>query len=261
MKTKVGKHTLLNCDTMVGLTELSLNDIKVDFILTSPPYNAHRTDFYKGSEKINDSKDNEVHKDWLVSQFKLYEEVLKPGGVIIYNMNYMSSLKNNVSNLYRIISKVEDETDFVLIDVICWKKNNGTPSKEARLTRVWEHVFIMIRRSEWKDFHTKYNKALTGQPNYIEAPNNDGSNDINKACFSSSMVEQLLRLYSANDDSIVLDNFMGTGTTAIGCEKIGCSSIGIELDKMGFDYSINRIKEYIGEFEKLKENNLFNMEV
>lgn len=259
--TMIGKHNLLKGDTIERMEYLIQIGQKVDYVLTSPPYNAHRTDFYKGSEHINDSKDNEEHKSWIVEQFKLYEQLLKPGGMIIYNMNYMSSLKNKTSNLYRIITQIEDETDFVLIDVICWKKINGTPSREARLTRVWEHVFIMIRESEWKDFHTKYNKILTGQPNFIEAPNNDGANDINKACFSSSMVEQLLRLYGANEDSIVLDNFMGTGTTAIGCEKIGCGSIGIELDTMGYNYSKDRIKEYIGDFESMENsNNLFNFE-
>lgn len=258
---RVGKHTLINSDTLVGLNELVVERVEVDFILTSPPYNAHRTDFYMGSDKINDSKSNEEHKSWIVEQFKEYEKVLKKGGVIIYNMNYMSSLKNNVSNLYRIMNQVEDETDFIIIDVICWKKINGTPSREARLTRVWEHVFIFIRKSEWKDFHTKYNKVLVGKPNFIEAPNNDFVNDINKACFSSRMVEQLLRLYDANEESIVLDNFMGTGTTAIGCEKIGCSSIGIELDRETYMFSKERIREYIGDFESMENTtNLFNFE-
>ena len=53
---------------------------------------------------------------------------------------------------------------------------------------------------------------------------------------------------------------MGTGTTSIGCEKIGCSSIGIELDKATFDFSKERIKEYIGDFEALEEVNIFNIE-
>ena len=72
------------------------------------------------------------------------------------------------------------------------------------------------------------------------------------------MVEQLLKLYGANKDSVVLDNFMGTGTTAIGCEKIGCRSIGVELDRATYDFSKNRIREYIGEFEKVDSYNLFN---
>jgi radical SAM superfamily enzyme YgiQ (UPF0313 family) len=57
--------------------------------------------------------------------------------------------------------------------------------------------------------------------NFIEAPNNDGSNDIHKATFSSILIRKLLHLY-VKKDAIVYDSFMGTGTTAMACieEKI-----------------------------------------
>lgn len=258
---KIGNHILINGDTNEVMGELSKNEtgrFNFDYILTSPPYNAHRTDFYKGNIKINDSMTPQEHIDWLISHFKEYNKLLKKAGVVIFNMNYMSNKKNNASNLFRTIIEIEDKTDFVLIEQICWKKTNGIPSKEARLTRVWENVFIFIRKVDWKAFHAKFKNILTGQPNYIEAPNNDFPNEINKACFSSEMVEKLLRLYGANKKSLVLDNFMGTGTTAIGCEKIGCSSVGIELDTLTYDFSRERVREFIGEFENLKEYNLFN---
>ena len=54
--------------------------------------------------------------------------------------------------------------------------------------------------------------------NFIEAPNNDGSCNLNKATYSSELCEKLLNIY-ANQDSIVYDPFMGTGTTAIACAK------------------------------------------
>lgn len=258
---KIDNHILINGDTNEVMGELSKNEtgrFNFDYILTSPPYNAHRTDFYKGNIKINDSMTPQEHIDWLISHFKEYNKLLKKAGVVIFNMNYMSNKKNNASNLFRTIIEIEDKTDFVLIEQICWKKTNGIPSKEARLTRVWENVFIFIRKVDWKAFHAKFKNILTGQPNYIEAPNNDFPNEINKACFSSEMVEKLLRLYGANKKSLVLDNFMGTGTTAIGCEKIGCSSVGIELDTLTYDFSRERVREFIGEFENLKEYNLFN---
>ena len=123
---------------------------------------------------------------------------------------------------------------------------------------IFQEYERIMKKVDWKAFHAKFKNILTGQPNYIEAPNNDFPNEINKACFSSEMVEKLLRLYGANKKSLVLDNFMGTGTTAIGCEKIGCSSVGIELDTLTYDFSRERVREFIGEFENLKEYNLFN---
>lgn len=259
IREKIGKHELLLCDTNAGMEKLQKEGYKFDYILTSPPYNAHRTDFYKGEVRINDSLPPQEHRDWLVSHFKAYDKLLKKNGVVIYNINYMSSLKNNTSNLFRTITEIEDKTNFVVIEQICWKKRTGTPSKEARLTRVWENVFIFIRREDWKTFHQEFKDILVGQPNYIEAPNNDFANDINKAAFSSEMVEKLLKLYGAKEDSLVLDNFMGTGTTTIGCQKIGCSSVGIELDTLTYKFSKERIKEFLGLFEDLDEINLFNI--
>ena len=257
---KIGKHLFINGDTNEGMQFLQEELAGFDYILTSPPYNAHRTDFYNGSQKINDSLTPEQHRDWIVSHFKEYEKLLNPNGVIIYNINYMSSVKNNASNLFRIITAIEDNTDFVLIEQICWKKQGGQPSKEARLTRVWENVFIFIRRKDWKTFHQKFKDILTGRQNYFEAPNNDYTQDINKACFSSEMVYKLLKLYEANQDSTVLDNFMGTGTTFIGCEKIGCKCVGIELDEKTYQHSKERLKAFQGDFKGLEdETNLFNI--
>lgn len=244
-KVVIGNHTLINDDTNEGMDYLIDNDVKVDYILTSPPYNAHRTDFYNGSDKINDSKTNREYVDWLVSHFDRYNKLLNKDGVIIYNINYMSSRKNNASNLFRNIVEIEDRTNFVLIDQICWKKNNGMPIREGRLSRVWENVFIFIRKDDWATFRLKYKDLLAGKPNFIDAPNNDGYNSINKACFSSEMAYKLLELYGANQDSIVLDNFMGTGTTSIACEKLNCCSYGVELDRMTFEFSIDRLNKYI----------------
>lgn len=254
----IDNHTFFNADTNEGMQHLIERGIKVDFILTSPPYNAHRSDFYNGKTKINDSKTPEEHTSWLVSHFKQYDKLLKKNGVVIYNLNYMSSKKNNVSNIYKTMLEVEKQTPFIIIDVICWKKKSGIPSREARLTRVWEHVFILIRKDDWQSFHDKKCKILTGKPNFIEAPNNDFVTNINKACFSSELVVKLLKLYGANKKSIVLDNFMGTGTTSIGCEKIGCFSIGIEIDETNFEFSLDRMRAFKGNLQELSQTNLFN---
>ena len=81
--------------------------------------------------------------------------------------------------------------------------------------------------------------------NFIEAPNNDGSCNLNKATYSSDLCVQLLEIYSKKD-AIVYDPFMGTGTTAIACEKYGNENmmcIGSELSEAQVEYSKNRLKE------------------
>jgi len=45
------------------------------------------------------------------------------------------------------------------------------------------------------------------------------------------------------DANIILDPFMGSGTTLVACQKLGRKGIGIELDTDYFDISCNRVEE------------------
>ncbi|MFA6199101.1 MAG: site-specific DNA-methyltransferase [Bacteroidales bacterium] len=54
------------------------------------------------------------------------------------------------------------------------------------------------------------------------------------------LIEWLVLTYS-NENSVVLDNCMGSGTTGIVCKKIKRNFIGIEKDKTYFDIAVNRI--------------------
>ena len=56
-------------------------------------------------------------------------------------------------------------------------------------------------------------------------------------------MEQLLNIYSKNNDDVVLDPFMGTGTTAVACAKLNKSCIGFELSEAQVEYSLNRLRD------------------
>jgi DNA modification methylase len=252
-------------DTIEIMDTLISEKQKFNFILTSPPYNmrGHSKEYYNNAQSFNDDMSNEDYKKWILSIFNRYEKLIDKDGVIFFNMNYMSSKKNKAYNLFDIIVSIEKETSFTLIEQICWKKDNAQPLNEARLSRLFENVFVFIKDSDWESFRLKHRKDVMGKSNYIQAPNNDYVNELNKACFSSSLVEQLLKIYSVQNSDIVLDNFMGTHTTAIGCEKIGCKWVGIELDKETRLYGLDRVRGFIGDFEHIEKyggNNLFTIE-
>lgn len=46
------------------------------------------------------------------------------------------------------------------------------------------------------------------------------------------------------DDAIIVDPFMGSGTTGIACRKYGVDFIGIEIDEKYFEIAENRINNY-----------------
>ena len=61
-----------------------------------------------------------------------------------------------------------------------------------------------------------------------------------------SLFEYLIKTYS-NEGEIVLDNCMGSGTTAIACINTNRNYIGFELDEEYYNDSLERIKEHKGE--------------
>ena len=233
----------------------------VDVILTSPPYNTSR----KGSslnsasanvryDEFNDCKTDQEYKDWTIDIFKSYDKVLKKDGVIIYNLSYSSE---NTHLMWLVVAEIMNRTNFIVADNIIWKKPSTSPNSCSpnKLTRIVEYVFIFCRKNEFDTFQC--NKEVsslrkTGQKsyknyfNFIQAPNNDGSNDIHKATFSSELVRKSLRLY-AKKGQLIYDSFMGTGTTAVGCIAEDMNYVGSEISKRYVELSNKRIQPLLAQ--------------
>ena len=62
------------------------------------------------------------------------------------------------------------------------------------------------------------------------------------------MIERLIKGWS-NENDIVLDPFMGSGTTAVAALDMDRKYIGFELDKHYYDVAINRIKNHTTQTE------------
>ena len=118
-----------------------------------------------------------------------------------------------------------------------------------KLTRIVEDVFVFCRRKEYMTFNSnkqvvslskRGQKNFENVYNFIEAKNNDGACNLNKATYSSDLCMKLLNIY-AKPNSIVFDPFIGTGTTAVACKKLGHSYIGSELSSNQCNFADNRI--------------------
>ena len=78
--------------------------------------------------------------------------------------------------------------------------------------------------------------------NIIEAPNNDGACPFNKATYSSELCEKLLQLY-APFGGVVYDPFMGSGTTAVACKRMGLHYLGSEISKNQVEWARKRLAQ------------------
>lgn len=239
-----------------------LNKKSIDIVLTSPPYNMTK---HKGGvsdsgryDVYNDWKSEEEYCSWTYELFKNLENVMKDGGVILYNFSYSIE---NPSLPYKLVVGIEKETNYRLVDTIVWKKKCGIPfpANKYRLSRIFEYVFVFVDKDHINDYtnnrHIKSVSAKTGQSyydvqyNFIEATNNDGKCSLNQTTFSSELVMQLLSMYCNSEAKrIVYDPFMGSGTTAVGCIKYDDGEnkiefLGSEISKEQCDYAMERIED------------------
>src|SRR5699024_2437067 len=234
--------TIFNKDCMDVLPTLDKKSI--DIVLTSPPYNtARKTMSATALEQLNQRYDIHIddmtdsqYIEFTINIFNEYNQVLKEDGVVLYNLSYSTQ---KPSLMWSVVSEIINKTNFTVADTIVWKKSSALPNNMShnRLTRIVEFVFVFCRKDELSTFKAAkevISTRKTGQRNYenvfnfVEARNNDGSNQFNKATFSTELCDKLLKIY-ANPSSVVLDNFMGTGTTGVSSLRKGCSFIGIEI--------------------------------
>lgn len=246
-----------------SLKRMQEKNFKFDLILTSPPYATSRSKVQtqKAMDTYNrrydiclDSMNEEEYCEWTVNLFNEFDKSLKENGTILYNISYGSE---NPNAMWMAICGILQKTNFMIAEKIVWKKSCALPNNVAhnKLTRICEDVFVFCRKDEYKTFNAnkkvKSVRKDTGQKyyenvyNFIEAPNNDGANKLNKATYSSELCEKLLEIY-AKEDAIVYDPFMGTGTTAIACEKYSdkMMCIGSELSENQVTHSKERLKNY-----------------
>lgn len=239
----------------------------VDIVLTSPFYNTNKKAGKHSTienTSVKDGQYNYVRYDthidnmtdieyceFTVDVFNGFSRVLKPNGVVLYNLSYGAE---NTEGMFKAVNCIITRTEFAIADVIVWKKRTAFPNSCSpnRLTRTFEFVFVFCRRSELKTF--KMNKRVTsyratGQaayeniPNFVEAKNNDGVCPYNKATFSTDLVEKLLDIYAVGDDVTVYDPFIGSGTTAVACKKKGFNCIGSEISKNQCAWAMKRLGE------------------
>lgn len=226
-----------------------IKDKSIQLILTSPPYNlSYRKDNNKYNDTYDDNKTESEYIQWTISIFKEYERILKDKGVVAYNMSY------NVKNpglIYKVIYEILSNSGFDIVDTCVWKKKNVmlSPANPNRLTRICEFVYIFVKKEHTENFDC--NKRISkispkGQKyyeiynNFLETKNNDKNTDFHKATFSTDFAKYFIDLYSF-ENSIVLDNFIGTGTTAIAAIELNRKYIGIDSCEKYIEYSKERI--------------------
>lgn len=117
---------------------------------------------------------------------------------------------------------------------VIWDKIN--PGLGWRYRR--QHEMVMVAHREGGKL--AWNDDIPATPNVLRLskPKEDSHPNIKPVGLVAQFVKQ-----HAPTNGVVLDPFMGSGTTGVACMKLGRSFIGIELDPKYFDIACRRIED------------------
>ena len=156
-----------------------------------------------------------------------FHRILKDGGtcIIFFDLWKISYLKEQLENV-----------KFKQIRFIEWIKTNPQPvnSSVNYLTNCREIALLGIKKSK-PTFNSKYDKGIYEYPIY------GGKDRFHPTQKSLPLFEDLIKKHS-NEGDIILDCFLGSGTTALAARKTGRKFIGCELDQNFFKKTLDRMK-------------------
>ena len=237
---EIGEHRLLCGDSTDSDSVAKLmNGEKAIMSFTSPPYNAGKSESLSGNthttdNKYNEYNDNQTQSDYLDLLIGFTNNALLFSEYLICNIQ---SLAGNKIALIEYLNQYKNN----FIDVAIWDKGHGQPAMaENVMTSVWEYLFFISSKENATRAIPNGNFRGTVPNIYRGKPQrkNEFSN-VHAATFPIDLPEWAIQFTKQND--IVLDQFLGSGTTMVAAHQLNRKCYGMELDPKYCDVIINRM--------------------
>ncbi len=247
----------------------------IDLIVTSPPYSDKRKNTYGGIHP-------DEYIDWFLPKAKQFYRVLKLRGTFILNIK--DGAANGERHIYALNLVLElRKQGWFWTEEFIWHKKNSFPGKwPNRFRDAWEPCFqfnkqkrfnmfqeeVMIPRGKWaetrfknlseedkKRRESKVNSGLGRKvSNWITRkkvyPTNvihmatESSNKNHSAVFPVGLPSWFIKLFTKKGD-VVLDPFIGSGTTGVAAKNLGRKFIGIDIKSKYCKSAMKRINTSI----------------
>lgn len=255
----------INDDCVHGM--MSLPDESVDLVITSPPYDALRE--YKGFSFDYRSTLDQIFR------------IMKKGGVCVWIVNdqTIDGSESGTSFKQALYAK---EIGFRLHDTMIWMKDSSAFPETVRYYQIFEYMFVFSKGSPktfnpLKDRKILYpGAALHGtqrQPdgslkpmsgigkiigefgirnNVWNIPSEKFNRSGHPAVFPKRLVRDHMESWS-NEGDVVLDPFLGSGTTRLVAYDMNRNFIGYEISKEYFEEEEKRFEEYTSQLSFFSE--------
>ena len=243
-------NKIYNCDCLEGLKQLP--EQSVNLVVTSPPYNM-RLRIRDGQYTIREKSEHfskkytyfpddlpieeyyEFHKHVLI-------ELLRVSKCICYNYQCVTGSKESFFKL------LGDFAPYIK-DIMIWEKSGQPAIHEKVLNSCYEFVVILESDGNKGRVINSAQFSRGTQNNIIKGFKKNNNVESHGACFPLDFAKKLITLFSKEGD-LILDPFMGSGTTAVAAKLTNRNYIGFELIENYFKIAEDRIKKETEDIEE-----------
>ena len=224
---EIGEHRLMCGDsTDQEMVTTLMNNNLADMVVTDPPYNVDYTGGTKDALKImNDKKSDTEFYDFLYQAFSNLAKSIKRGGSA-----YVFHADTEGLNFRKAFM----ESGFLMKQCLIWEKNSLVMGRQDYQ---WMHEPILYGWLEGAS-HSWYSDRKQTTLLKFDRPIRSKEHPTMKPV---SIVGYLIK-NSSKEDDIILDTFLGSGTTMVASHQLGRKCYGMELDPKYCKVIIDRMK-------------------
>ncbi|MCD7854785.1 MAG: site-specific DNA-methyltransferase [Clostridiales bacterium] len=232
------------------LNDNRIPDNHIDLIITSPPYNVNKN-YGKANDNLSYDEYLQFTHKWLYKCYKL----AKPDGRLCMNIP-IDTGKGEQRSLGADITCVAKDVGWKYRTTIVWNEGNisNPRARGSFMSASSPHVItpveliVVMYKVQWKK-EAKGRSDVT-KDEFIEWTNGlwTFSGESKKkighpAPFPVELPKRCIKMFSYVDD-IILDPFMGSGTTLVAAKITGRKSMGIEISRDFCELAMMRLLKY-----------------